>query len=100
MKAWSILLCALIVVAPAAALCACAAPSVQGCEGMDHCCCGDASSKSSRSEDCPRAEKSTDPAETSENSMEPRITVVAVLPCFAFNFDLPGSTASSRAESG
>src|SRR5688572_3290302 len=101
MKAWSILLCALIAVAPAAALCACASPSraARGCEGTDHCCCGDAASKSSRSEDCPRAEKSVDPAEIPENSTEPCLAAALILPAVAFNFDLPEFSALSGIES-
>src|SRR5688500_1887618 len=104
MKAWSVLLCALIAVAPAAAVCACAEPSppraAQGCDGTDHCCCGDAASKSSRSEDCPRAEKSVDAAEIAENSMAPGLPVAALLPSSPSRFDIPGFLAAPRAASG
>ena len=63
---------ALLMAAPALAFCPCERPAPKEACGD---CCGD-----TRPEQCPRAEKCVDSAESADKSTEPGPIVIAVLP--------------------
>ena len=101
MKLLPVLLGALLLAAPAVGICACpeAAPkkAPMGCEGTSHCCCGETPASSSRSEDCPRAEKSVEAAEIAEKSAaEPSPAIL--LPAVFTVFDLASPALPARLE--